>query len=200
MGNDSQGELYHSVVFVPSIRKDPRSTHSEVFSLTQSEQNQCRKCSTDLFCSRTILRLLRIKVKFPQSIRLVARHPIVEERNFHLTLGVLYFPAISSGSVTARRDYCGVEFVHSVDDGVGGVDDSGGLFKFYVEGVVAEFFFGVVDVGEVGADCGLVAPGYFGSRVVDVESSPRINPKGFPSKTTYISKEMQDLRYHQRKG
>lgn len=98
--------------------------------LTQSEQNQCRKCSTALFCSKTILRLLGVEVKFPQSVRLVAGHPIVEERNFHLSLGVLYFPAVSSGSVTARRECCGVEFVYSVDDGVGGVDDSGGLFEF----------------------------------------------------------------------
>ena len=82
-------------------------------------------------------------------------------------MGVLYFPAVGSGSVTARRECCGVEFVYSVDDGVGGVDDSGGLFEFDVEGVVFEFFFGVVDVGQVGADCGLVAPGYFGSCVVD---------------------------------
>ena len=139
-----------------SIRKDPRSAPSEVFSLTQSEQNQFRKCGTALFCSQTILRLLCIEVKFPQSVRLVAGHPIVEERNLHLTLGVLYFPVISSGSVTTRRECCGVEFVYSVDDGVGGVDDSGGLFEFDVEGVVFEFFFGVVDVSDVCADCGLL--------------------------------------------
>lgn len=60
-----------------------------------------------------------------------------------------------------------MEFVDAFDDGVGVVDDSGGLFEFNVEGVVLEFFFGVVDVGEVGTDCGLVAPGYFGSCVVD---------------------------------
>lgn len=34
----------------------------------------------------------------------------------------------------------------------------------------------------------------------DIESFPRTNPKGFPSKTTYIPKEMQDLRYYQQKG
>ena len=69
-----------------------------------------------------------------------------------------------------------MEFVYSVDDGVGGVDDSGGLFEFDVEGVVLEFFVGIVDVGQVCADCGLVAPGYFGSCVVDVEPSPRLKP------------------------
>lgn len=109
--------------------------------LTQSKQNQCRKCSTALFCSKTILRLLGIKVKSPHSVRIIVGHPTVEERNLHLALSVLYFPAISSGNVTTRRGYCGVEFVYSVDDGVGVVDDSGGLFEFDVEGVVFEFFF-----------------------------------------------------------
>lgn len=60
-----------------------------------------------------------------------------------------------------------MEFIDAFDDGVGVVDYSGGLFEFDVEGVVLEFFFGVVDVSQVCADCGLVAPGYFGSRVVD---------------------------------